>query len=206
VNKPFSDEELINAVVGAVKTAEIMESTSGASDEAHADNTESEEASQQLSLPSGDVLSDTIKALAQTDVFCEEIEPVELDNMMMPCIIGLFDDATSRTRAVIILDLRASCILGAVTGGATPQSVRTSILQQTIDADALKGCGQILKNAASIVSDRSTRRSLKLRSVNVIPAVFPKLQSLYQRVEVERLDYEVGAPGFGQGFITILST
>lgn len=205
VNKPFSDEELINAVVGAVKAAEIMESTREP-DGAQADNAEAGGEPQQLSLPSGDVLSDTIKALAQTDVFFEEIEPIKLDNMMMPCIIGLFDDATSRTRAVIILDLRASCILGAVISGATPQSVRASILQQTIDADALKGCGQILKNAASVVSDRSTRRSLKLRSVNVVPAVFPKLQSLYQRDEVERSDYEVGSPGYGQGFMTILST
>lgn len=209
VNKPFSDEELVRAVVGAIETdgtAARPAGTASNADDGAAEDAGAKATPLQLRLPSSDLLAGAINALAQIEVFVEEIEPIKLGDMMMPLVIGLFDGDDGRTRAVIVMDLRAACILGAAVMGESPQSVRTGIAQQSVGSATLKGCEQILKSAAAIVSERSTQRALTLRSVNVVPSIFPKLLALYDRREVERSDYEVAAASYGQGLLTIFAT
>ncbi len=211
VNKPFTDEDLIRAVVGAIESAD--ETTADAADDndlldANATDPALNEASivEQLRLPSGDLLAKTINSVTRFEVFAEEIEPIRLSDMIMPCVLGLFEDASQRGRALILMDLRTVCILGASITGESPQATRTSILKQAITAEAFKGCSLILQNAANVVSVRSTEKALTLRSANIIREAFPKLELLYERRNVERSDYEIAASTYGQGLMTIIAT
>lgn len=212
VNKPFTDEDLVRAVVGAIENSSDPTSMDDAdSSELLAANSQSESSSadaaeEQLSLPSADLLAQTINRIARFEVFTEEIEPIKLSDMIMPSVLGLFEDANRRSRALIIMDLRTVCILGAAVMGETPQATRANILRQTISPEAIKGCGQILKNAASLVSVRSTEKSLTLRSANIIRNAFPKLELLYERRNIDRSDYEIAAATYGQGLMTIIAT
>ncbi|MFT3931571.1 MAG: response regulator [Spongiibacteraceae bacterium] len=213
VNKPFTDDDLVRAVVGAIETSPpASSSTETNSDEAsrsHGNTLDGEQvadAVQQLSLPSADLLAQTINRLSRLEIFTEEIEPIRLSDMIMPSLLGLFEDANHRSRALIVMDLRTVCILGAAITGEEPQITRANILQQTITAESFKACNQILQNAAALVSVRSTEKALTLRSANIIKKTFPKLELLYERRNIDRSDYEIAAATYGQGLMTIIAT
>lgn len=198
INKPFSDGDLLQAIVTAMEGE--PQHTAAPAHVARAPG-----ADIQLKLPSSEGFANIVNTLANHEVLVEDIEPIKLEDKLMPCVLGLFDDDDAKTRAIIVLDLRAACILGAVIGSATPQEVRQSIASQSIPKPILAGCQLLLKNVGSVVSDLRTQRPLTLRSVNTIPAIFPKLESIYQRQEVVRSDFEVAVAGYGQGLMTIIA-
>lgn len=213
VNKPFTDDDLIRAVVGAIETSsasssngeapsdELLDSQNNSSDAEPIAN-----AAQQLSLPSADLLAQTINRLSRIEVFSEEIEPIRLSDMIMPSVLGLFEDSNHRSRALIMMDLRTVCILGAAITGEESQVTRANIMQQTITLESFKACSQVLQNAAALVSVRSTEKALTLRSANIIKKAFPKLELLYERRNIDRSDYEIAAATYGQGLMTIIAT
>ena len=136
----------------------------------------------------------------------EAIDPIQLAETLMPCVVGLYEDDTGKTRAVIVMDLRAACIIGSTICGASSQDARQAITRQNTAKQMLQGCKAMLTATAGVVADNATRRALRLRSVNVIPSSFPKLESIYARKEIARSDFEIAVVGFGQGFITLIST
>lgn len=199
VNKPFSDGDLLQAIMAAMEGESQRET-------APAPAAQTSDSDIQLKLPSSEAFANIVNTLAHHEVLVEDIEPIKLEDKIMPCLLGLYDDDQAKTRAVIILDLRAACIIGAVISSGTPHDVRQSIASQTIDKAMLEGCKLLLKNVGSVVSDSRTQRALTLRSVNTIPSIFPKLESIYQRKEVVRSDFEVAVAGYGQGLMTIIAT
>jgi len=204
INKPFSDEELLSAV-----TSTLQASTSASNhshDEVVPAELETNNLDIQLKLPSSETFARIVNATAHHEVLVEAIEPIKLEDKLMPCVLGLYDDEHAKTRAIIVMDLRAASILGAVMCGASPQEARQSIAQQTIAKNLLDGCKLMLTNAGSMVSDSKTQRALSLRSINTIPTSFPKLESIYQRQEVDRSDFEIAVVGYGQGLMTIIAT
>lgn len=213
VNKPFTDDDLVRAVVGAIETPQAstsdneMQSNELLNEQGSSlDATQNVNSEQQLSLPSADLLSQTINRLSRIEVFTEEIEPIRLSDMIMPSLLGLFEDSNQRSRALIIMDLRTACILGAAVTGEAPNTTRSYILQQTITQETFRACSQILQNAAALVSVRSTEKALTLRSANIIKKAFPKLELLYERRNIDRSDYEIAAATYGQGLMTIIAT
>ena len=198
VNKPFSDEHLLQTVLASLREQQPRERNPEPASTA--------QQAQDLQLPTSQGFAQAVNALAKQEVLVEAIDPIALEDKLMPCALGLYEDENQKTRAVIIMDLRAACILGAIVCGASPQDVRQSIAQQKIEKSMLSGCKAVLKQAGSVVSDSATRRALQLRSVNVIPGVFPKLQSIYARTEIARSDFEIAVVGYGQGLVTIVAT
>ena len=202
INKPFSDEELLNAVTSTLQASAAPHNN----DEVVPAELETNNLDIQLKLPSSETFARIANIGARHEVLVEDIEPIKLEDKLMPCVLGLYDDEHGKTRAIIVMDLRAACILGAVMCGALPQEARQAIAQQSIGKNLLDGCKLMLTNAGSMVSDSKTQRALSLRSINTIPTSFPKLESIYQRQEVDRSDFEIAVVGYGQGLMTIIAT
>ena len=198
INKPFADDDLISAVVSAlqarVSTAHQRQSVRAAT----ADNA--------LQLPSSQNFAAIANKLSQQEILVEGIDAIRLEDNLMPCVLGLYEDEFRKSRAVIMMDLRAACILGAAVSGAEAQAARLAIAQQAVDNGLLQGCRQILLQAATVVSDSQTHNALRLRSVNLIPSAFPKLEQIYARTEINRTDFEVAVAGYGQGLMSIIAT
>jgi CheY-like chemotaxis protein len=198
INKPFEDAQLLETVLAALQNQ--------APRQRPAEPAATAISTADLQMPTSNLFADCVNKFAQHEVLVESIEPISLQDKLMPCVLGLYEDDSKKSRAVVILDLRAAAILGGAVVGATPQDVRQAIAQQQVAKNLLEGCKAVLKATGDVVSDSATRRALYLRSVNLIPEVFPKLQSIYARTEIARSDFEIAVAGYGQGLVTLIAT
>lgn len=198
VNKPFTQEELIQAVLPVLQGSVEGEKALGDED--------TPPTHRNYILPSASGFAKIVNGISVHEVLVESVEPLQIEKMTLPCVLGLFDDGQSDViRAVCGLELRAACILGAAMSGVSPEDVQESIQAQTIGKPMLDGCNKLLKVVSAAIYDAETQCDLQLRSVNVVPKLFPKLEDIFSQTHGERSDFEIAVIGYGQGMMTLIT-
>ena len=200
IHKPFEQQDLVNAVIPIIKINSTEESS-------NAEKIVPDTAvKQRFTLPSASSFAKIVNALTQHEVLVESVEPIELYSKQRPCLVGLFDDGSSTAiRAVCVLELKAACVLGAAINDVATEKVKEAITLKTIEGPILDGCSILLNLLNTSIYDVSNLNALQLRSINVVPQIFPKLESIYQLSKNGRSDFEVAVMGFGEGLMTIIS-
>lgn len=202
VNKPFQAEELLIEVQPIIDDI-IARNNAEMSQEPEI----SAVADTEYLLPNAIGFAEIVNDISTNEVLVEEVPALQVTRKQLPCLVGLIDDGKSEVvRAVCILELSAACILGAAMTGLGSAEVRNAIQLKTIDKNMVNGCERLLGSVVSrsIVSSQ-TGHPLQLRSVNVIPRIFPKLEEIYAEPRSGRSDFEVAMVGYGQGLMTIIT-
>jgi CheY-like chemotaxis protein len=206
IQKPFAQKELAEAIISAAADRSSSAPTDNLSP-THiiSPPTHTTERSG-FTLPSTDSFAALVNRLTELEVLVEPVEPISVTKKQLPCLVGLLDDGQSTAiRAVCVLELRAACVLGAAIAGLPPVKVRQMIAQKTIEGPVLLGCRKLLKAVSATIRDLDSQKELQLRSVNVVPKIFPKLESIYELSKNGRSDFEVAVLDFGQGLMTIIT-
>ncbi|WP_292955040.1 MULTISPECIES: response regulator [unclassified Neptuniibacter] len=196
LNKPFNDDALHQTVLPFFT-----------------DNTELDEHEEAFSnngsitLPSVDIITKILNIVSKNTVNVEIAPSATYESSWSPCLLGLFADTEeNKVRAISILTLPAACILGGSIDALPASTVQSSIDDRTIPQPILDNCEKLLRVISATIKGQNNKGEMQLRSVNYVPKVFPKIESLFQKPESERVDYEISIPGYGQGSLTIIKS
>lgn len=204
VNKPFDIETLHRAVLPIIQGA--SEGEEALNEEQNSDQ-ELDNELDRISLPSASALSKILNVFTPNDILVEQIAPQVYDPRWIPCFLGLFSDSSQdKICAVAILDLNATCVLGGSFDASPEALVHKAISDEVVPKNILDNCEKMLRVVSATLHDKVNKDDLHLRSVNFVPKPFAKLETLFQRPETERVDFEIAVIGYGHGNITIVSS
>lgn len=202
VHKPFEIAELQQAVLpivqGSVEGEQMLtESTSG--EAATPENSE-------LQMPTTGALEKILDGFASMKVSVIRTERTGINYKYLPYVLGLFsDNATDAIKAVCIMDLRATAILGCAYNGARPEIVKATIESKTLSKGLLDNNKRLLKMVSALFYDPESQQDLSLKSVNLIPKPFDRLDQLGSSSSDKRVDLKVSVDGYGEGQVIIMA-
>ena len=196
VTKPFQDEELLALVRPVLENATPRPSASEPAPEPI----------KTFRMPTALSFAEIINDFSRQEVLVEETSPIAVTSKQLPCLVGLLDDGiTDVVRAVCVLELSTACILGAAMKNIPAEEVRAAIAKKTIPSVILEGCESLLQAVSTTIHDTQDEHDLRLSSINVVPKIFPKLETIYAESRGGRADFEIGMVGYGEGLMTIIT-
>lgn len=199
LNKPFNDEALHQTVLPYF--------TSNSELDEHEESDESTSNSGTITLPSIGMITKILNVVSKNTVNVEMAPLATYESSWSPCLLGLFADTEeNKVRAISILNLPAACILGGSIDALPGSIVQSHIDDRTIPQPILDNCEKLLRVISATIKDQNGKGEMLLRSVNFVPKVFPKIETLFKKPESERVDYEISIPGYGQGSLTIIKS
>lgn len=200
VQKPFDYKTLHEAVLP------IIQGSSEGETALEEEQPEEHEANH-ISLPDSETLLTTLSKLSKIELFAEKTDKIQLKSHHFPCLIGLFEDAeTKRVRAVAIMDVNATCILGACVTAIPAERVREAIKQKAVPKQMINNCKSIMDEFCSSLYDQEDLKPLKLRSINVMRKNVESIEKLLSKPAEKRIDIEVAVQGYGSGNLTIVAS
>lgn len=200
VQKPFDYKTLHEAVLP------ILQGNSEA-ENALADEQPDELESNHIVLPDFDTLDTLLTAKAKKPLLVGESEPMVLKEHHLPCLVGLFEDPTShKIRAVAIIDLKGTCIIGAAVAAIPEERVREAIHDRAIPKPFVNNCKLIMQAICPHLRDKESLEQLKLRSTNIMRQNIEGIEHLLQKQQDKRIDIEVAVQGYGNGNLTIVAS
>jgi DNA-binding response OmpR family regulator len=198
VQKPFTYKTLHEAVLPI-----LQGSTEG---EAALEETASEnKVLSHITLPSQEKVSQLLNHFSKISLNLASANPLLLKEKDFPCLLGLFEDQIEkRIRAVAILDLPATCILGACVTEIAEDRVHECIRQRAVPKAIMGNCQKLMQALALILHDEKKSTPLKLRSINIMRKKVESVEVLLQKPKEERIDLNVLIPKYGSGKLTIV--
>ena len=196
VHKPFEIKELQKAVLpivqGSVEGEQMLSESAANPEEGNIDSN--------LQMPSIPAIEKILDGFASMTVKVTKTERTGINYKYLPYVLGLFaDNEKDRIKAVCIMDLRATAILGCAYNGARPEIVKATIESKTLSKGLLDNNKKLLKMISALFFDPSTQQDLTLKSVNLIPKPFDRLDQLGSSSSEKRIDFKVSVEGFGEG-------
>ncbi len=200
VQKPFDYKTLHEAVLP------ILQGSSEGETALEEERTEEYE-SNHVALPGYETINDVLTKLSKLTLYVELTEKIQLKGRHFPCLISLYEDAyTHRIRAVAIMDLNATCILGAAVTGIPKERVRNAIEAKAIPKVFITNCKTVMNTLSSSLYDEESMASLALRSMNIIRKNGESVEAVLQKPAEKRIDLEIAVEGYGSGNITIVAS
>ena len=198
VNKPFTDEDLHNAVLpilqGAIEGEDALEQDTNISDETG------------VTLPSVEAFDKAINAVTSSNVKLTEVDIQPLNYDHLPFITGLYAiSGTSSIRSICVLDLEASCFLGSALQNLPLEDALDAIQQKAIPKQLLENCGMVLKVISVLFFDQKSGMDLKLVNHTLIAKPFDKLDALSRKGGNQRMDFELDIDGYGKGHMSVIA-
>ncbi|MFT6390247.1 MAG: DNA-binding response OmpR family regulator [Cellvibrionaceae bacterium] len=200
VQKPFDYKTLHEAVLPIIQGN--SEGETALEEEQH-----EEHESNHIALPDRETLNTILSTLSKIKLFVEETDRIQLKDHHFPCLIGLFEDAVSKkVRAVAIMDLNGTCILGACVTAIPAERVKEIISQKAVPKQMINNCKSIMGEFCNSLYDQADLKPLKLRSINVMRKNVGSIEKLLSKPAEKRIDIEVAIQGYGSGNLTIVAS
>ncbi len=195
VNKPFNNEVLKQAVLSVLQDGtdviQAVENAKIASPE--------KPACKEISA------ADIRQLLVLSSIICkvENIDPIPVDRIKMPYVLGIYSCPHSKTiDAICLMDLNASCIIGGALASFSSAKIKDAIAAMTLDREIYENSAAFLSDMTEMTS-KATNKPLKLTSTHVVQKPFEKLYEMMQH-SYGRSDFSISFPAQGDGFITVL--
>ena len=200
VQKPFDYKTLHEAVLPI-----IQGSDEGQTALEHHQHHEDEP--NHIALPNAETLHKTLSHFSKADLFLDTTDKMALKPYHFPCLLGLFEDIdTKKVRAVAIMDVNATCVLGAAVTAIHKDRVRQAIQQKAVPKAILGNCRKLMEAFSTSLYDKESLKKLKLRSINIIRTNVNSIEKLLAKPEEERIDVEVAVEGYGSGNLTVIAS
>lgn len=202
IHKPFEIAELQQAILPIVQGSvegEQMLTESTNSDVQSPENSE-------LQMPTTAALEKILDGFSDLKVKVSKTKRIGINYQYLPYVLGLFADNVSDViKAVCIMDLRATAILGGAYSGAKPEVVKATIDSKTLSKAMLDNNKRLLKMVSALFYDPESQQDLTLKSVNLIPKPFDRLDQLGSSSSDKRVDLKVSVEGYGEGQVIIMA-
>ena len=196
LNKPFKDDALHQAVKPFLSPMSSIEEEDPKLDQ-----------SKLAFLPSGEVISKILKVASKKEITVNNVAALPYHEGWTPCLLGLFSaKEEEKVRMVAIINFSGSCVLGASLDGLPKSDVSNAISDQILPKVMQENCKKILRVIGASLKSGKDKGGLQLRSVNLMPKSFPKIEQLFQKSEAERVDFEIEIPDYGKGNLTIIAS
>ena len=200
VQKPFNYKTLHEAVLPLLQG-------SAEAEKALEEEQAPEEESAVVKLPDLDAFENILTHFSKSELLVDTTEPMALKDYHFPCLLGLFEDLDSEAIcAVAIMDLPATCIIGACVTSIPENRVREAIENKAIPKAILANCNKIIEAMSISLYNEKTMKPLKLRSINIMRRQAESIQKLLAKPENERIDLEVAVQGYGNGNFSMITS
>ncbi|PAY00396.1 response regulator [Pseudoalteromonas sp. HM-SA03] len=194
LSKPFADDDLHNKIMPLVKAAEESSKTR----EIHTLH-------KGVPLPQVGQLEKLMNKHIDTELRLYQVHQMEYDPDNLPCVMVAYEDPSSqKVRAIGIFDVYSVCVLAASTGSLTDQAGFEAIHQHQITDNMLTACHSALNSTSYAFLDGITRRSLRVKTLQLVTKPFPKLKRLYKSAANMRIDLCCQRPNMAQGKILLV--
>ncbi|MEJ6472806.1 response regulator [Pseudoalteromonas piscicida] len=194
LSKPFADDDLHNKIMPLVKAAE--------------ENTKTRKIHtihKGVPLPQVAQLEKLMNKHIDTDLRLYQVQKMEYDPDNLPCMMVAYEDPSSqKIRAIGIFDVYAICVLAASKGKLTEQAGYEAIHQHQITEEMLSACHSALNSTSYAFLDGITRRSLRVKTLQLVTKPISKLKRLYNSAENMRIDLCCQRPNLAQGKILLV--
>ena len=152
-------------------------------------------------LPSGAEVGELLEGLLDRGVTAaEEARPVLVGRDVR--MVATYADDTGSVRAVVMLDVSLSAVLGAALALVPPHRVASAVEDGAVPADLADNTREVLNIAASLFNCGDVH--LKLREVAVAPQPVDDATVAFLRRPSRRADRRVDVPGYGAGVLAVL--
>ena len=152
-------------------------------------------------LPTGPEVGELLEGLLDRGVTAaEEPQPVLLGRDVR--MVATYADDTAAVRAVVLLDLSLSAVLGAALALVPPHRVASAAEADAVPADLADNTREVLNIAASLFNCGDVH--LKLREVAVAPQPVDDATVAFLRRPSRRADCRVDVPGYGAGVLAVV--
>lgn len=202
VHKPFEIKELQQAVLpivqGSVEGEQMLKESAA--------NPEEDEIDSDLQMPSIPAIEKILDGFTSMTVNVEPTDRIGINYKYLPYVLGLLsDNDNDQIKAVCIMDLRATAILGCALNGTRPEIVKATIESKTLSKSLLDNIKKLLTMVSALFYDPSTKQDLTLKSVNLIPKPFDRLDQLGSSSSEKRVDFKVSVDSFGEGQVILMA-
>ncbi len=181
INKPFTVEQLKETLVPVLA------------------GIDPDDEERPLVMPKRASVEKTLAALCNVQVRVIDDKAAPLDAQLTPFMLALLHDNTDRLRAIALLDQHLILALGAAFGGLNASVVQQAIAAKQVPEAIKSFTERVLSVMSASFYDPVTAADLVLKSAHLIDANFAKLNSLYEKAGVDRLDFVIDLKGYGGG-------
>jgi CheY-like chemotaxis protein len=203
VQKPFDYKTLHEAVLPILQGS--TEGEKALEDNQPLETTEEEP--NHIALPNADTLNKILTHFSKAELLVEPTEKMVLKEYNFPCLLGLFEDPdTKKIRAVAIMDLNATCVLGACVTAIPNTRVREAIESRAVPKTILGNCNKHMAAFSTTLYDKHKLKKLNHRSINIMRRNVDTIEKLLAKPDDERIDVEVAVEGYGSGNLTIIAS
>lgn len=170
LSKPFADDDLHTKIMPLVLAAEESAKTR----QIHTIH-------KGVPLPQVGQLEKLMNKHIDSELRLYQTHQMEYNPDNHPCVMVAYEDPSSqKVRAIGIFDVYAVCVLAASKGKLTEQAGYEAIHQQLITEEMLSACHSALNSTSYAFLDGITRRSLRVKSLQLITKPLNKVKRLYQ--------------------------
>jgi DNA-binding response OmpR family regulator len=205
VQKPFTYKTLHEAVLPILQGSTEGEA---ALEQAEAHNKKQKAPVESpISLPTVSKINQLLNHFSKTSVSVEPYSSLKLRDKDFPCLLGLFEDQKDkRMSAIAILDLSATCILGACLTDIAEDRVNEFLRQRAVPKAVMANCQKLMQATALLLQHKQSQTQLKLRSINILRKKVSSIETLMNKPDEDRIDLKVLIPKYGSGRLTLISS
>jgi len=193
IHKPFETSELDAAILPILQSSDKSEAVlkKRSSHLAQANKPQTG----QINLPQISEIEAVLNGVLINPVGLDTCEYEGINYDYLPYILALFaDEKTAIIKAVCILDGRAAAIIGGGFSGEKEKTIQTMIKNHTLPDELLSYNKRLINLICTQFSNAGTNK-LKVKSVNLIPKPFERLEKIAESSSATRIDFTVKGLG-----------
>ncbi|MGC9402308.1 response regulator transcription factor [Vibrio genomosp. F10 str. 9ZC157] len=158
-----------------------------------------------LALPQVSQLEKHMQRIVSDDMTLYMIHPQEFDETKLPCLMAMYvDSETQKPKTIALLDLQAICLFAQGNKKLTEKDFQHALDSRVVSKEILDSCHKTLTDTALAFLDNRTKKSLRLKSVSLLPHTFEKLEKLFAKGPEERVDFSCEIGDSEQGKVTLV--
>ncbi|MGF1698295.1 response regulator [Vibrio lamellibrachiae] len=154
-----------------------------------------------LALPQVSTLEKHMQRIVSKDMTLFMIHPQEFDESKLPCLMAMYvDSENQKPKTIALLDLQAICLFAKSNKSISDSDIKHALESKVVSKEILDSCHKTMTDTALAFLDNRTKKSLRLKSVSLLPHTFEKLEKLYAKGPEERVDFscQIGESELGK--------
>ncbi|MCK6265529.1 response regulator [Vibrio sp. ZSDE26] len=154
-----------------------------------------------LALPQVSTLEKHMQRIVSKDMTLFMIHPQEFDESKLPCLMAMYvDSENQKPKTIALLDIQAICLFAKSNNKVTATDLQHTLESKVVSKEILDSCHKTLSDTSLAFLDNRTKKSLRLKSVSLLPHTFEKLEKLYAKGPEERVDFscQIGESELGK--------
>lgn len=211
VNKPFRNEQLLNAINPILEQSRDISHYTDRSDEADPalETATENNARFAVALADIEVIESSIQQSVLANVKLEQSGIIDAELIQPPFVLAFFcSNQDQRVRSICLMDHQAACLLGAAVTNTSPALLKTYVEERKLPQSFVSGCETILHTLSDTFLNAQDQSpvSLTLQRTNLVNKPFPKLKSLMITAAEDRRDICVSMGRFEPGKIILVAS